>query len=384
MARYAIKDIAPNPFRHLERYPIRREKVDALKESIRTTGFWDNLVARKDGNGKPQIAYGHHRLVALKEELGPSGEIELNIRRLDDEHMVQIMARENLEEWGTVSSVEHETVRSVVEGFAAGHWDLGEIDPSTKNTQRRYAPGFTQGDVARGGGSRPYTGIQVAAFLGWGLNKVQNALNALELIEEGILKETAFDGLGSKDAEAVLRQANKVKREYEAAAKQREKEAQEAARAEAEAETEREATAARKRKEKAEAEAKRLAAEGQEVAGKVGEAVSDALQSGAIGTAGAAEVALAVTGPKEKETPDIAKYMKSLSGQIAKIPGGKMAEGLDLVIKFRSAAPERELDRLINALLATSNRFARYAERLQKPTRKGVSRKALTAGRKGR
>ena len=42
-----IKDIRPNPFRNLEAYPPDKEKVKALKESIDSTGFWDNILARK-------------------------------------------------------------------------------------------------------------------------------------------------------------------------------------------------------------------------------------------------------------------------------------------------------------------------------------------------
>src|SRR6266853_986608 len=119
MALYAIKDIKPNPFRHISRYPIRREKVAALRESLRKTGFWDNVVARAN-NGKVEIAYGHHRLVALKEEFGANHKVNLIIRDLDDEHMIQIMARENMEEWGTSASVEQETIRAVVEAYAEG------------------------------------------------------------------------------------------------------------------------------------------------------------------------------------------------------------------------------------------------------------------------
>src|SRR4051794_6896894 len=46
-----IKELRPNLFRHLERYPIDRAKVDALKRSIKDTTFWDNLLVRKSPNG---------------------------------------------------------------------------------------------------------------------------------------------------------------------------------------------------------------------------------------------------------------------------------------------------------------------------------------------
>src|SRR2546421_12530110 len=97
MAQFAIKDIKANPFRHIERYPIHREKVAKLRESIRQTDFWDNVVGRSR-DGKAEIAYGHHRLVALKEEFGPNHKVDLIIKKLPDATMIQIMAQENMQD----------------------------------------------------------------------------------------------------------------------------------------------------------------------------------------------------------------------------------------------------------------------------------------------
>ena len=63
--KYQLKDVRPNPFRRSEKYPILKEKVEELVESIQTTGFWENIVGR-EVDGKLQVAYGHHRLEALK------------------------------------------------------------------------------------------------------------------------------------------------------------------------------------------------------------------------------------------------------------------------------------------------------------------------------
>ena len=182
----------------MERYPIRRDKVEALRESIRTTSFWDNVVAR-EVDGKAEIAYGHHRLVALKEELGPSHKVDLIIRELGDETMIQIMARENMEEWGTAASVEHETIRAVVEAYAEGRINLPSPNERSKKTALRYAPSFVSGSSERGS-DHPYTAQTVADFIGWVFpsgeanKKVKNALNALALVEEGVLTEGDFEG----------------------------------------------------------------------------------------------------------------------------------------------------------------------------------------------
>ena len=47
-----LKDIKPNPYRYINKgYPIDKAKVEKLRASIKRTGFWDNLVARKNKNG---------------------------------------------------------------------------------------------------------------------------------------------------------------------------------------------------------------------------------------------------------------------------------------------------------------------------------------------
>ena len=61
-----VNDLKPNPYRKMDQYPVNKEKIAALKASIAETTFWDNLLARKR-NGHYQIAYGHHRLIALQE-----------------------------------------------------------------------------------------------------------------------------------------------------------------------------------------------------------------------------------------------------------------------------------------------------------------------------
>jgi len=102
-----VKDLEANPFRKIKRYPINRTKLNALKTSIKETTFWDNVLARKK-NGKYQIAYGHHRLIALK-ELGIK-EVDIPVRPLDDATMIRIMANENMETWGLSPAVVNETI----------------------------------------------------------------------------------------------------------------------------------------------------------------------------------------------------------------------------------------------------------------------------------
>lgn len=46
-----LSKVRPNPFRNISHYPILAAKVTALRESIRATGFWGNIVGR-ERNGK--------------------------------------------------------------------------------------------------------------------------------------------------------------------------------------------------------------------------------------------------------------------------------------------------------------------------------------------
>jgi len=105
-----VKDLKPNPYRRMDRYPIDLNKVAALKTSIEETTFWENLLGRKK-DGKIEIAYGHHRLIALIEL--DIEEINIRIKDLDDAMMIKIMANENLEDWKTNPAVVNETVQTV-------------------------------------------------------------------------------------------------------------------------------------------------------------------------------------------------------------------------------------------------------------------------------
>ena len=108
-----VKDIRPNPFRDLKKYEVDPYKVAALATSIKETSFWDNILARPV-NEVYEIAYGHHRLLAIQ-KVGLE-EIDIPVRELDDAIMIQIMANENLDEWKLNPSVIKESVR-VAKGF---------------------------------------------------------------------------------------------------------------------------------------------------------------------------------------------------------------------------------------------------------------------------
>ena len=255
--RVALDRIRPNPFRDTERYPYDEAKIAALRESIRETGFWDNILARPDpaDDGFFESAYGHHRLKALELELGPSGEIGLESRQLTDEQMLKILARENMQQWGSSAAIEMETIRAVVLAHATGKITLAPPPPTTRPSALRHAPSFQLGADPGTPQDHPYTASTIAPFLGWTDDKVYDVLNALELVESGTLSEADYLGLSTAQAKAVTARARQAREEALTAAK-REEARQQAATAEAQ-EARRAAEEARRQEE----EQRRAAAE---------------------------------------------------------------------------------------------------------------------------
>ena len=213
-----LKNVRPNPFRDMEVYPCKQEKLEALKRSIEDTEFWENIVAR-EVKGGIEIAYGHHRLTALQEVYSPNTEFNFIIRDLSDTEMAKIMASENMEEWGSDADVEQETVRAIVKGYAEDRIDLGTMPPKTPKTAIRYAPAFSIGDVQQAPTEHPYTAEMLVNFLGWNEYRVKTALQSLALIESGKAKAETFKGLSAEQASVTNTLVNRHTRPFENRAK---------------------------------------------------------------------------------------------------------------------------------------------------------------------
>lgn len=433
--KFKVGSIQPNPFRNMDKYPIRKEKVDALRESLRTTGFWDNVVARVVG-GKPQIAYGHHRLIALREEFGPSHEVELIVKELSDTDMLRIMARENMEEWGSSAIVELETIRATVVAYAEGKIELVQIVGDTNKSKLRYAPSFATGDARGAGRERPYTAQTVGEFIGWirsggrAQDKVANVLAALELIELGLLRERDFEGLTTKQAEAVVEETRKAKtyreetakhnraaaetskREAEAAEKRRAAAEQERRKKEAEAKVAKDAddrrraheaadrAAEREAKEKRAKEAaqidarkateraKKLDAETHETASRVGRAVSESIKSGKAGYRQAPQVAFKAQNGKEvRPPPYVEQYVRNISANISPLLDSRFdnrAKKLDQILPYVADIRQDAVADLVLTLRNLIERAQKYLAVLTGKQPAGKTPLALPAPSRGR
>jgi len=278
---FRLGEIEPNPFRNIDAYPIKRDKVEALKESIRETGFWNNVVAREADDGTPQIAYGHHRLRALREVYDDDHEVELEVRDLSDEKMLQIMARENMEEFGTSAEIEMETVKAVVQAYGSGRISLR--NPPKQVIARgdaRVAPSFTS-TSSLDEVEKSYTAASIADFLGWvsgngkPQDKVHNSLNALELIERGVLDREDVLDLTSYELRQQVKEVRRTERQKKEAAERQRQKAQQAKQQEEEAETEAEKEQARLQRQQAEQKAEQYEEESEEAAREVGKELAN-------------------------------------------------------------------------------------------------------------
>ncbi|HYG74408.1 MAG TPA: ParB/RepB/Spo0J family partition protein [Planctomycetota bacterium] len=190
--KISLTDLRPNPYRDLARYPIVRQKVESLKASIRSTGFWDNVLVRKAEDGAHyELAYGHHRLEALKELvreeiIEKDYQLDVPVRKIDDATMIRIMANENVEEFKVTAEIIDETVR-VTREF---------IMKETRTPMQE----ITASDISQ--------------FLGgcWTEDKVEVALQRLSLFDRGTLQREQLKGLSHTAARSIQREVARIEK----------------------------------------------------------------------------------------------------------------------------------------------------------------------------
>jgi len=190
-----IKDLEPNPFRDMKNYPIDENKIQGLINSINETGFWENILARRHSNkaDKFQIAYGHHRLLAIQKILDKNETIDIPIKDLNDETMLRIMAEENNEYYKTEVTVIDETVRVTFE-FLKSFYSLGNKRSSeTKGRSHQYFKGLPEPPST--GENRYHHSViakQISNWIGknWPEKRIHESLERKNLYEKGRLDKS--------------------------------------------------------------------------------------------------------------------------------------------------------------------------------------------------
>jgi hypothetical protein len=161
LRRVKVKDLRPNPYRRLDQYPLDPDKVQKLKQSIETDEFWANITGRRVGR-YVEIAFGHHRLAAIRQLFKPTDKITIVIRELSNEQMIKLMAWENRKEWGASIWSYVETLEATIEAYRQGQITLPPV-PAKTNTGEKSPIRYASPDSVM----HPYTKSTVAMALGW-------------------------------------------------------------------------------------------------------------------------------------------------------------------------------------------------------------------------
>lgn len=379
----AVKNIVPNPYRHMEKYPIRENKIEELQRSYTETGVWPTIVGRMFGD-KLELAFGHHRWVAAQR--AGIKEIPVNVLKLSNEQMLKMMIHENSEDWGSNALIDQEALRATLEAIADGEVDLsGFVPKDTPKNRLLLAPSVLppQGgeDVPEHARERcVYTKLAMAKFLGWVRGQKSNrpepserfevAWRSLELLEAGITHDRDYEGLSRRQAMEVNKESHKAfqewgeqQRRFEVAARNAEKVA---------ASTDDPALKrnAEKQAAKMKAEAQQAAVKKVEEAKKVREHVANKLRSGAGVREAAKKAAEVKQQPKRQAPPPrVAELADRVAARIAKFlnDGDRLLQEVRAVIQYRGDCPQREIKRLASNLRKLATRCERLADQAEQP-----------------
>lgn len=210
-----VELIADNPHRDLKSFPLDDNKVDFLVQSIGDLGFWENVLVRPAGNmingykiesqedldkhldGKDEIdfpvelSYGHHRVAAIRKlntlpMYTPITRVDIPIKYIDDDKMLQIMVHENRNEWGHGVSVMVESVTRVYDTICNHLNDYTEDQYEEFTLKYPYfsdAASFKRAKADRGVGFET-----VQAYIGgkWDDNDIRGPLAAIKASRAGL------------------------------------------------------------------------------------------------------------------------------------------------------------------------------------------------------
>ena len=128
LIRVKLGDIKPNRFRDLERWPVEREVIDGLKDSIKKEGFWSKSIqAVINEHNEVELRFGHHRLTAAIEMFGSDYETEIDLVEFRGEYSLQrAMGLENM-----VSRNKNKIANELV--YQVMHWFDDKIFSSYQN-----------------------------------------------------------------------------------------------------------------------------------------------------------------------------------------------------------------------------------------------------------
>lgn len=312
-----VAKLKHNPFRNLDRLPLKEDKVAALMTSIEDTSFWDNLIGRKADDGV-EIAYGHHRVEALR-RLGVKT-IDIQVRDLTDTEMVKIMSHENMGEWAHDAEFETETVRATLEAAADGRVDLG---PCGKQKSRTFICARAQ---------IKFTVEQLAGFLGWKEYKVRAAVESIEAATSKLVDPADLEGLSTRQSQVVVQQTKRA--------------------------------AKISTPEKAREVAKTLSGGMRKGSGGRYQKKEDS-KAPTVTIHNAKQItdtmlAIPPKKPSKKATPDYGTFADQMAHAIRDVWGPKAVERMDAIVQYQEHLPEKLRVKLLDALQYEIEQAQRY------------------------
>jgi hypothetical protein len=117
-----LSDIADNPWRDKDLYPLNEDHVQELRESISDHDFFESLKGRRV-NGKVEIACGHARVAAARKAQLET--VPVYVADLDDDTMLRLMITENATQDGNSPGAVLNEVAAVLRRLVDGLLDVG-------------------------------------------------------------------------------------------------------------------------------------------------------------------------------------------------------------------------------------------------------------------
>jgi hypothetical protein len=378
----ALRDIESNPYRRLKQNPPQRPRIDRLKESIQATGLWPRLMGRRVGR-KVQLCFHHHIYAALCELYPESHKVLVEVRdasELTDTKMLQMLSRENQEDWTTDALTMLTTAGAALEAYDSG---LIQLDVPAKSKITRFT-------VPNG---KPYNVEALAQLLGWtGKNekaarKAQWTVDALELIGDGDAAEKDFAGLTDEQAFVMIAEIKRRRSLREWEAKEAEKRAEEAERRSKETPDpeQRQAAIAYQRREKD--KARQMREESKRETKVLAKNVSEDLREGRIGKRGIASKVAEIVPPittTSRCLPDIRPGARELARNLDQIlaKADVRRQKLEEITQHCDQLDQITKELLIGSLDDLAKRATKLAEALGLPTHNGSGTPTKSAGPK--
>jgi len=193
--KIALKDLLPNPSRNLKRLKLNEGKIEKLMTSIELDTFWGGLHCRPSSGKKYELAFGHHRVEALKRLYGDNHKIDMTVREISDGSMFRLMVNENaLQNEMTVEEIDFyiNEAKLFLEGhpeIASGYGSLEKINKSMRHAGVTHIGGRMLFRFLNDTKKEDSEILNNKNNIIWGKARIRESLKRLSIIDSGLISE---------------------------------------------------------------------------------------------------------------------------------------------------------------------------------------------------